>query len=87
MPASASRTSAELVNDAHLIDRGFFKMLKDKNGVGRLMPTLPWQWHGDHGPSYGKSPALGGDAMFVLQSILGYSDSEIASMKESGALD
>ena len=86
VPASASRSSAELVDDVHLKERGFFKMLKDRNGASRLMPTLPWQWHEDHDPHYGQPPALGGDTRFVLKTILGYSDPEIETMEDAGAL-
>ena len=86
VPASASRASAELVDDEHLQARGFFKMLKDREGVSRLMPTLPWLWDDDHAPNYGQPPALGGDTRSVLKSILGYSDEQIQSMADSGAL-
>ena len=87
VPASASRVSAELVDDEHLNARGFFDMLKDREGVSRLMPTLPWRWDDDHAPNYGQPPALGGDTRFVLKSMLGYSDKEIQSMADSGALN
>jgi crotonobetainyl-CoA:carnitine CoA-transferase CaiB-like acyl-CoA transferase len=87
VPASESRSSHELVNDAHLNERGFFTMLKDRKGVDRLMPALPWRWQGGLNPRYGQPPALGGDTKFVLKSILGYSDSEIKTMEEAGALD
>ena len=86
VPASASRASAELVDDEHLQARGFFEMLKDREGVSRLMPTLPWRWDDDHAPNYGQPPALGGDTRSVLKSILGYSDEQIQSMADSGAL-
>jgi crotonobetainyl-CoA:carnitine CoA-transferase CaiB-like acyl-CoA transferase len=86
VPASASRASADLVDDEHLKARGFFDMLQDRDGVSRLMPTLPWSWIDDHAPSYGQPPALGGDTRFVLKSMLGYSDEQIQSMADSGAL-
>jgi crotonobetainyl-CoA:carnitine CoA-transferase CaiB-like acyl-CoA transferase len=85
--ASASLSSGELVEDAHLKERGFFKALPDRNGETRMMPTLPWLWHGDHEPNYSRPPALGGDTKFVLKTILGYSDTEIEKMEESGALE
>ena len=87
MPASASRASAELVDDEHLKARGFFDMLKDRDGMSRLMPTLPGSWIDDHAPNYGQPPALGRDTRFVLKSMLGYSDEEIQSMADSGALN
>ncbi|MEE8045205.1 MAG: CoA transferase, partial [Dehalococcoidia bacterium] len=87
VPASASRTSAELSEDEHLKARGFFGMLKDRNGEARLMPTLPWRWQDDHDPAYGQPPALGGDTKFVLKSLLGYSDPEIKIMEDVGALN
>ena len=87
VPASASRASAELVEDEHLRARGFFDMLKDRDGISRLMPTLPWCWNDDHAPNYGQPPALGGDTRYVLKSMLGYSDEQIQSMADSGALN
>jgi len=87
VPSSASRASGELVDDEHLRARGFFDMLKDRDGVSRLMPTLPWRWIDDHAPNYGQPPALGGDTRFVLKSMLGYSDEEIQSMADSSALN
>ena len=87
VPASASRASTELVDDEHLKARGFFDYLKDREGVSRLMPTLPWRWIYDHAPNYGQPPALGGDTIFVLKSMLGYSDEEIQLMADSGALN
>jgi len=87
VPASASRASAELVEDEHLRVRGFFDMLKDRDGISRLMPTLPWRWSDDHAPNYGLPPALGGDTRFVLKSMLGYSDEQIQSMADSGTLN
>jgi len=87
VPASASRASAELVDDEHLNARGFFDMLKDRDGVSRLMSTLPWGWNDDSAPNYGQPPALGGDTRFVLKSMLGYSDEEIQLMADSGALN
>ena len=87
VPASASRASTELVDDEHLKARGFFDYLKDREGVSRLMPTLPWRWIDDHAPNYGQPPALGGDTSFVLKSMLGYSDEEIQLMADSGALN
>ena len=86
VPASASRSSAELAQDDHLLARGFFGMLQDRKGVERLMPTLPWHWQDDSEPKYGQPPALGGDTKFVLESLLGYSNSDIKIMEDAGAL-
>jgi crotonobetainyl-CoA:carnitine CoA-transferase CaiB-like acyl-CoA transferase len=86
VPASSSRTSAELSDDEHLKARGFFEMLKDRNGEIRSMPTLPWHWIDDHAPTYGQPPVLGGDTKFVLKTILGYSDADIEKLDDAGAL-
>ena len=86
VPASVSRASDELVEDEHLNARGFFEMLNDRDGVSRLMPTLPWHWNDDSAPNYGQPPALGADTRFVLKSMLGYSDEQIQSMADSRAL-
>jgi crotonobetainyl-CoA:carnitine CoA-transferase CaiB-like acyl-CoA transferase len=86
VPASASRTSAQLIDDPHLNERGFFKKLKDRNGVTRTMPTLPWRLLADHEPQFGQPPSLGGDTKYVLKSLLRYSDHEIEELEDSGAL-
>ena len=86
VPASASFTSDQLTRNHHLNERGFFKMLDDRNGESKLMPTLPWHWDGDIDLNFGRSPSLGGDTRFVLRSILGYSDEDIDRMEKAGAL-
>ncbi len=86
VPASASFTSDQLTRNHHLNERGFFKMLDDRNGESKLMPTLPWHWDGDIDLNFGRPPSLGGDTRFVLRSILGYSDEDIDRMEKAGAL-
>ncbi len=87
VPAAASIASAELLDDAHLNERGFLAMLKDRNGDERKMPTLPWRWDCGEPPQFGTPPALGGDTATVLKEVLGYEDGQISAMRAAGALE
>jgi crotonobetainyl-CoA:carnitine CoA-transferase CaiB-like acyl-CoA transferase len=86
VPAATSVSVADLLDDPHLNARGFFATLKDRKGIDRKMPSLPWQWQGLEEPQYGIPPGLGSDTAKVLRDLLGYSETEIAAMDESGAL-
>ena len=86
IPAAASVSVADLIEDPHLNERGFFAMLTDRKGVARKMPALPWRWEGLDKPQYGTPPGLGADTARVLTDLLGYSDADVAAMDQSGAL-
>jgi crotonobetainyl-CoA:carnitine CoA-transferase CaiB-like acyl-CoA transferase len=79
VPAAALATAADLVQSAHLNERGFW----EAHGAG-VLPGLPWQ------ASFGRisrpAPELGADTEAVLREVLGLSGDEIATLRRSGSL-
>jgi len=78
IPAAALATSRDLVNSDHLRERGFW----DTHGTG-VLPGLPWR--ASIGRSAGVAPELGADTDAVLGDVLGFSPTEIAARRKSGA--
>lgn len=87
VPCGIVRTSAELAASEHYRKRGNFIEYHDETleepvkGFGfcpKLSATPARVWRG--------APALGQDTHTVLNSLLGYSDSEIASFREQGVI-
>jgi crotonobetainyl-CoA:carnitine CoA-transferase CaiB-like acyl-CoA transferase len=82
VPASALRTSVDLVGDAHLRERGFWDA-HEVNSHGGVLPGLPWR--ANFGHAVGPAPGLGADTDEVLRDVLGLSDDRIAELRNSGA--
>src|SRR3984893_7871796 len=78
IPAAALATSRDLVNSDHLRERGFW----DTHGTG-VLPGLPWR--ASIGRRAGVAPELGADTDAVLGDVLGFSPTEIAARRKSGA--
>lgn len=78
IPAAALATSVDLVDSAHLRERGFW----DAQGTGAL-PGLPWR--ASFCRSSGAAPQLGADTETVLADVLGLSGGDIAALRRSGA--
>ncbi len=64
VPAAALATSRDLVESAHLRERGFW----DAHGAG-VLPGLPWR--ASFGRATGDAPELGADTEAVLGEVLG----------------
>jgi len=79
VPAAPLATSRDLVDDAHLNDRGFWDAHE-----GGVLPGLPWKT--SFGRKTGLAPALGADTDDVLRDVLGLSDDRIADLRRTGAL-
>jgi crotonobetainyl-CoA:carnitine CoA-transferase CaiB-like acyl-CoA transferase len=73
--AAALASSVDLVASEHLQVRGFWD--------GGL-PGLPW--HASFGRCLGEAPGLGADTDAVLAQVLGYSQREIVTLRDRGAL-
>ncbi|HWB51067.1 MAG TPA: CoA transferase [Stellaceae bacterium] len=79
IPATALKSSVELVADAHLRARGFW----DAQDAG-VLPGLPWR--ASFGRASGPAPALGADTDAVLRDVLGLPAERIARLRAAGAL-
>ena len=75
VPAAALTSSVDLVASEHLRERAFWQ--------GGL-PGLPWR--ASFGRRTGEAPGLGVDTDAVLAEVLGYSQSDIATLRDGGAL-
>jgi crotonobetainyl-CoA:carnitine CoA-transferase CaiB-like acyl-CoA transferase len=83
VPASALKSSVDLVHDAHLRARGFWEA-HEANSRGGVLPGLPWR--ASFGRASGPAPGLGADTDAVLHDILDLSPEQIAGLRRSGAL-
>ena len=84
--AFPSMTGKDLVEDAHLNERGFFVRLPHPE-VG-VQTHLGKPWLLTNSPTGVRSPAplLGQDTDQVMHEVLGYSDQEIARLKDERVL-
>jgi crotonobetainyl-CoA:carnitine CoA-transferase CaiB-like acyl-CoA transferase len=78
VPASALKSSVDLVRDAHLGARGFW----DQHEKG-VLPGLPWR--ASFGRATGPAPGLGADTDAVLRDVLSLADDRIAALRAQGA--
>jgi benzylsuccinate CoA-transferase BbsF subunit len=87
VPAAIASTNKDLFEDPQLGGRNFFVELEHPE-VGVRRHTGP-PWHMDRTPSEVKKPApiLGQDTDDVMTRVLGYTDEEVAKLREVGALD
>jgi benzylsuccinate CoA-transferase BbsF subunit len=87
VPAAIASTNKDLFEDPQLGGRNFFVELEHPE-VGIRRHTGP-PWHMDRTPSEVKKPApiLGQDTDDVMTRVLGYTDEEVAKLREVGALD
>ena len=84
--AFPSMSSKDLADDPHLNERGFFARLPHQEVGVRAHTGIPWRL--THGPNGVRAPAplLGQDTAYVMHDLLGYSDQEIARLKEEQVL-
>jgi len=81
--ATASRSSLDLVADAQLWERGFFREVTDAAGRGKATVGPPWRMTRAAAVTDG-APVLGQHNDYVLQGILGLSAEEQARLEASG---
>ena len=77
VPASALKSSLDLVADEHLRVRGFW----DAHGKG-VLPGLPWR--ASFGRATGPAPGLGADTEAALRDVLGLAPERINALREAG---
>jgi benzylsuccinate CoA-transferase BbsF subunit len=84
--AFPSMNSKDLAEDPHLNERGFFVRLSHPEVGGHTHTGIPWLL--THSPNEVQAPAplLGQDTDQVMQDLLGYSEPEIARLKDEQVL-
>jgi crotonobetainyl-CoA:carnitine CoA-transferase CaiB-like acyl-CoA transferase len=87
VPAAASYTTNDLFGDAHLWDRGFYKLVQERDGTQRFLPSLPWLWGDGSLIEPRAAPAQGQDSERVLRGLAGLSDVEVEELRRAGAFD
>ena len=82
VPCSRSRHMGEIVQDAHLRERGLFRVI---DGAVQ-MASLPWMtaegWRG----SFKATPAMGGDNDYVFGTLLGLSPERMRELEQAGTI-
>jgi crotonobetainyl-CoA:carnitine CoA-transferase CaiB-like acyl-CoA transferase len=86
VPASASYTTNDLFGDAHLWDRGFYKLVQEQDGTQRFLPSLPWLWGDGSQIEPRAAPTQGQDTEHVLREIAGLSGAEVKELQLRGAI-
>ncbi len=80
IPAGAVLNVAEISEDPHLKERGFF--LPDPDGGARLFPGCPFRMSGWSGEVRRRGPDLGEHNRYVFMELLGRSEGEVPEVKE-----
>jgi crotonobetainyl-CoA:carnitine CoA-transferase CaiB-like acyl-CoA transferase len=86
VPVGPVHDVAEVLADAHVRARGMVGSF-DYPGVGEFRAlALPYKLVGWDDPAIGAPPALGEHTETILKARLGYSDAQIAALREAGAI-
>lgn len=86
VPAGPVLSAADLVDDPHLRARGAFVATESPEGGGALTIGAPWRIEPGLVPSYRPAPRLGQDDDYVLRTLLGLSEAEVAELVEAGVV-
>jgi crotonobetainyl-CoA:carnitine CoA-transferase CaiB-like acyl-CoA transferase len=87
IPAFTAATNRDLAEDPHLNQRGFFVELPHPEVGIRKHVGIPWRMSASDSRVRAPAPCLGADTGQVLREVCGYSDGEIARLRDAGALD
>ncbi len=82
--AGAVLNVAELVEDSHLGERGFFEPLHHPEAGTHLYPGVSWKMSGTPGSLRLPAPCFGEHNEYVLSQLLGLSTDEILRLAEEG---
>jgi crotonobetainyl-CoA:carnitine CoA-transferase CaiB-like acyl-CoA transferase len=86
IPAFAAATNQNLAEDPHLVERGFFADLEHPEVGVRRHIGVPWRMSASDARVRRSAPCLGADTDDVLRNVCGYSDVEVARLREAQAL-
>jgi benzylsuccinate CoA-transferase BbsF subunit len=84
--AFTSMSNRDLAEDAHLLGRDFFVRLPHPEVGARQHIGIPWRYSRTAVAVRRAAPCLGQDSDYVMKDLLGYSDAEIAQLREAAVL-
>ena len=82
--ASAVLDTADLVNDPHLKERGFFQEVAHPEAGKHIMPGISWKMSRTPGRIERPAPCFGEHNRYVFGELLGMSDEEIEGLTKEG---
>ena len=85
--AGTCSNSQRFVEDPHLDDRDFFKLVHHKSVGQHIVPGIPWKFSRTPGEIHRAAPQLGQHTNYILKEILGKSEEEISSLWSTGVLE
>jgi crotonobetainyl-CoA:carnitine CoA-transferase CaiB-like acyl-CoA transferase len=86
VPAFKSRNSLDLVSDAHLWERGFFRLVSDAATGQRPILGAPWRFSGGDAAITHGAPRLGEHNAYVYGDILGLTAEQIEELVQAGVI-
>ena len=86
IPAGASLAVDQLWANPQLRDRGFFQSFQDHDGSSRELPVTPWRFDGKTEAKMTPQPLRGQHNSYLLEDLLGISQSEIEALVEEQAV-
>ncbi len=85
VPAAVVNTLDRSLNDPHVLHRNMVLALRGPAGEKLRVAGNPLKFAGENEPAYRYPPPLGVDTQDVLQSVLGFSQDQIAGLVREGA--
>jgi crotonobetainyl-CoA:carnitine CoA-transferase CaiB-like acyl-CoA transferase len=82
--AGAVLNAAELVDDPHLKERGFFEEIEHPEAGTHITPGISWKMSRTPGRVEHPAPCFGEHNRYVFSTLLGMADDEIAQLAEEG---
>ena len=84
--AMPTLTTADIVNDPHLNERGFIERLPHPEVGVRAHTGIPWRFRNRPNGVDRPAPCLGADTDALLKRVLSYSDEQIEKLRTVGVL-
>jgi crotonobetainyl-CoA:carnitine CoA-transferase CaiB-like acyl-CoA transferase len=79
--------SGEVLNDPHLVERGFVAWPDHPETGRRPMPTASWSIDGNRPSQYRPAPLLGEHNHRILSDLLGVTEDDVHRLTEAGVID
>lgn len=86
VPCAPVRTTAEVVNDPHLVERGLWVDIEHPRRGRTRVPGSPIRLHGSAPPTVKPAPLLGQDTDRVLGELLGLDAARLAALHAAGVI-